>query len=257
MIQEGRMSVFLFAHQDDECGVMHSIKTEVESGVRVKCVYFTSGTPSGWNSTARDLESRSVLLQLGVDKSDIHFLGGENKTPDGKLIEFMPIYIDWLVNYFANSNFVISKIFLPAWEGGHPDHDALHIIGVLASKSVKLLASTFQFPLYNRINCIGPFFRVMLPLKANGVRLSQAIPWIDRIYFLRLCLSYPTQFKTWIGLFPFFLYHYFFVGAQFIQGVSYERLFQRPHSGTLYYEKRRFSEYSLVKEKLLSLSKFY
>ena len=35
--------LFLFAHQDDEFGVMHQIEQEVKAGASVYCAYATSG----------------------------------------------------------------------------------------------------------------------------------------------------------------------------------------------------------------------
>ena len=36
-------ALFLFAHQDDEFGVMHQIEKEIKSGSTVYCVYATTG----------------------------------------------------------------------------------------------------------------------------------------------------------------------------------------------------------------------
>ena len=37
-----------------------------------------------------------------------------------------------------------------AWEGGHQDHDAVHIVGVRSAQRCGVLASSRQFPLYRR-----------------------------------------------------------------------------------------------------------
>ena len=57
------------------------------------------------------------------------------------------------------------EVYLPAWEGGHQDHDAGHLLGLsLAAPGLRLR----QFPLYQGAGLPGPFFRVMAPLPGNG-----------------------------------------------------------------------------------------
>lgn len=257
MAPDGKIAAFLFAHQDDESGVFQSIKSELASGSRVKCLYFTSGTADGEASLVRDMESRSVLLKLGVNSADIHFLGGQYKIPDGKLVNYMTFCADLLHRFLMQFNGNVKVIFLPAWEGGHPDHDALHAIGVLVSQALNILENTRQFPLYNRLSCSGPLFRVMLPLKDNGLILARKISLNNKLFFLKLCLSYPSQLKTWIGLFPFFLMHYFIYGVEYSQEVSYGRIFQRPHSGMLYYEKRNFYTYAKIREDISNFASIW
>jgi hypothetical protein len=83
-------------------------------------------------------------------------------------------------------------------------------------------------------------------LPENGEVETVKIQLFNRLRFIGLCLSYPSQVKTWIGLFPFFLFHYFFFGTQALQKVSLERLNNRPHAGSLYYERRKFSSWEMV-----------
>lgn len=242
-------ALFLFAHQDDECGIFQTIYSELASGSIVNCCYFTSGTPDGLNADLRNLESQNVLLSLGVEISNIHFIGSEFSIPDGNLIDHIQLAYEWTLAFLKKKNDPI-KIYLPAWEGGHPDHDALHAAGVIAAEKVGLINSALQYPLYNGSICYGPLFRTLLPLTENGDVKSTRIPIKNRLRFLGLCLRYPSQFKTWIGLFPFFLLHYFFWGTQDLQGVSLDRLNQKPHTGSLYYERRKFSTWSLLSGKL-------
>jgi len=238
-------ALFLFAHQDDECGVFNSISSELASGNKVHCCYFTSGTLSGLNSAKRDLESRKVLISLGINNSNIHFIGSENFIPDCNLANHIDFVYEWIHSFLRNNgNYV--NIYLPAWEGGHPDHDVLHAVGVMAAKHTAFLNSTFQFPLYNGYKCCGPLFRTLLPLIDNGKVISSRIKMLNRFRFLSFCLMYPSQVKTWIGLFPFFVAHYFFWGSQDLQKVSINRLFNKPHMGVLYYERRKFSSWEKV-----------
>lgn len=239
------IAIFLFAHQDDECGVFQAICSELKSGSEVHCCYFTSGTPSGLDSGRRDIESKMVLVSLGIKLDNIHFVGSAHAIPDGNLVEHVNFAYDWIFSFLKSIKGAIN-IYLPAWEGGHPDHDVLHAAGVVAAKNTDFVSNTRQFPLYTGYRCSGPLFRTLLPLPDNGEVDATKIHIFDRLRFLGLCLRYPSQVKTWIGLFPFFLVHYFFWGTQALQKVSFERLSQRPHVGSLYYERRNFSSWKKV-----------
>lgn len=238
-------ALFLFAHQDDECGVFQAICAELKSGSEVYCCYFTSGTPSGSYSKRRDNESRRVLISLGINPNNIYFVGGEHCIPDGNLISHVNFAYDWILS-FLKSNSKLVNVYLPAWEGGHPDHDVLHAAGVVAAKNANSIETTRQFPLYNGYHCYGLLFRTLLPLTDNGEVCATKIHFFSRLKFLGLCLKYPSQTKTWIGLFPFFLLHYLFWGTQDLQAVSLDRLKRKPHDGFLYYEKRKFSSWERI-----------
>jgi hypothetical protein len=55
---------------------------------------------------------------------------------------------------------------------------------------------------------------------------------------LRYCWLYPSQFRTFVGLFPFILKHYVAHGVQYVQRLDRTTLNARPHPGPLLYEKR-------------------
>ena len=244
-------ALFLFAHQDDEFGVFQKILDEQRLGRRVFCAYLTDGVFQGKSSSRRNKESTAVLTQLGVNNDDIYFVGLLLSIPDASLPDHLDEAIYWLVNWLTGSG-AVTAIYLPAWEGGHHDHDALHAMGVMVANERGHLHIVKQYSLYNAYRCIGPFFRIFNPLVANGESEVTKIPWSNRIRFIWYCLSYPSQLVTWIGLFPFVCLHYWFFGTQALQSVSLERIRQRPHTGSLYYENRNF--YTWEKMQYVTLS---
>lgn len=233
------VALFLFPHQDDEFGVFYKILAKQKEGCRICCAYITTGTSDKISSERRNKESLRVLSKLGVLKENIFFAGEELAIYDKTLIDNFDVAKNWIAEWILSFS-LVDSIFIPAWEGGHPDHDALHAITVKLSEKIGLLNRVWQFPLYNSYKCIGPFFRVFEPLPWNGKTLKTNIPWACRFIFIQCCLSYPSQIKTWIGLFPFVFWKYLFNGQQITQAVSLKRLEQRPHIGRLYYEKRKF-----------------
>jgi len=239
LLSTKRVALFLFAHQDDEFGVFQQIVEEVQAGCHVCCAYLTSGSHSVRLTERRNFESLTVLSQLGVSTQDVLFAGEALSIADTTLPEHMELASNWIQNWLSRYS-RIQSVYVPAWEGGHHDHDALHAITVLIAKKMDITRLVWQFPLYNGYRCHGQWFRVLLPLQNNGAMQTKQILWKNRVRFLRLCLGYPSQMKTWLGLFPFVLMHYLRRGTQTVQPVCCERIYHRPHSGPLYYERRSF-----------------
>jgi hypothetical protein len=226
-------ALFLFAHQDDEFGVFHVIEDCLRRGMRVHCAYLTHGA-AGLAAT-RNAESLAVLARLGVAAGQVRFAGDELGIVDASLPRHMAPAGDWLASFER-----VALVCVTAWEGGHHDHDALHFLAVHTARRLGLLERVRQYPLYRALGPAGPLFRVLRPLAANGPVASSALAWRARWRYLGLCLSYPSQRATWTGLFPFVLLDYLLRGRQTLQAVAPERLQQRPHAGSLYYERRRF-----------------
>ncbi len=245
------VALFLFAHQDDEFGIFARIEQERLAGRRVCCVYITDGAATA-GPDRRDAESQAVLRRLGVAPQDILFVGRQLGISDGRLHLRAGVLADWL-GAFLDAHPAIEVCFVPAWEGGHPDHDLLHGIAVQLLAARGRLAMVWQYPLYNGCGCPGPLFRVLSPLPENGPVEQQPISGHNRLRYLRLCLSYPSQWRTWIGLFPFVCLRYLCGGTQQLQPVDSARLTEPPHAGRLYYERRAFLDWPTLRAALAAL----
>ena len=238
MICAEPVALFVFAHQDDESFVYARLLIEKRLGRRAFCVFMTDGALLVKTPEIRNRESIKVLKRLGVLESDIIFAGEAMAIADGNLPYRLHDAGQWIRDWLSAFS-CIKGIYVTAWEGGHHDHDALHAVMVHIAQQKNIIDIVHQFPLYNGYKCPGLFFRVMLPLRDNGSISCTRFPFRNRLLFLKCCLGYPSQINAWIWLFPFFLFHYMFCGVQALQGVCVERTLQRPHSGSLYYEKRR------------------
>ena len=242
-------ALFLFAHQDDEFGIFQKILDERQKGHRVCCAYLTDGGVSNRGATQRrDNESLPVLMKLGYIQ-DVFFMGNKLSIPDAGLPEHLEIAANWIREWITGYS-QVSSIYIPAWEGGHHDHDALHAITITITEEKGMSDCVRQFSLYNGYRCIGPWFRVFSPLPLKGAIEKIRISWGNRFQFLRCCLSYPSQAKTWIGLFPFVALHYLVSGKQLLQPVSVDRTHHRPHEGQLYYERRGFYTWEKISARL-------
>ena len=232
-------ALFLFAHQDDEYGVYALLEDYRLRGVPVRCAYFTDGATGGVSAATRNAESVAVLRELGVPASHIAFAGEELGIPDAGLPRQIGAAADW-VRKWIDAAGPVAALHVPAWEGGHHDHDALHALAVQVAHERGLIGRTTQYALYNGARIPHPFFRTLSPLPENGAVQGKRMSWKMRVRCMRFCLSYPSQRKTWIGLFPFAFWFYVTRGVQELQTVSLARTHQRPHQGALYYELRKF-----------------
>lgn len=243
-------TLFVFAHQDDEAGVFFEIEQCILKGHKITCVYLTDG---GKLADARNAESMRILKKLGCNPDQIYFLGRELGCQDGHGPNSLKAIYDWLLVKLRNEQ--INTVYCPAFEGGHQDHDAINIVLSAISRAFPNKIKFFQFSLYNGYQLPWIFFRVMHPLPENGPISSFMVPLKRRLAFSMFLLGYPSQWKTWIGLFPFFALKYLFVGVQEFQLVSERPLIERPHSGALLYEKReqyRWSEFEQLRDYFLA-----
>jgi LmbE family N-acetylglucosaminyl deacetylase len=230
-------ALFLFAHQDDEFGVMHQIEKEIKSGSTVYCVYATTGVLFNEDPKCRNEESRKVLITLGVTPNHILFMGEALGISDGNVSSCGLVFSQWLLTWVQQRR-SLTTVYIPAWEGGHTDHDALHAVTIETTPNNCPEITLWQYPLYNSEGLKWGLFRVLTPLCANGHVHYENILWVARWRYLRLCLSYKSQFKSWLGLLPFVFWHYMFRGWQSLQLTSFTRIQERPHNGQLYCEFR-------------------
>lgn len=240
--------LFLFPHQDDEAPVFLEIERLVQARAALAIVYLTSGARSGEPELRRTTESLDVLGRLNVPREAIHFVGSDMKVPDGDLMSHLDALHGWLTALIARSG-GLASLHMPAWEGGHQDHDAAHLLGVALAAEQQALAQAYQFPYYHGRNLPGILFRTLSPLTPNGATVEDRIGWGQRLRYLGHLTRYRSQLTTWIGLGPFFVLHYLLRGTQVRQPVSTARVFERPHEGPMLYERRNFSDYERFQAK--------
>lgn len=239
---------FLLPHQDDEYGVFYAIEDAIARGGRAVCFFLTDGGFGGADPAVRDAESRHVLCALRMPAADICFLGSTHGLPDGGLVSHLPdalLHLTKAAEAYGAPDFV----YLPAWEGGHQDHDATHALGIVAACHWGGRAQLRQFPLYTAGRGLRPY-RVLAPIAENGPTEAMPIPAARWTRYLRLCLSYRSQVKTMAALLPFITEHYILRGVQNLQAVDPSRLQERPHKGPLFYERHRKMPFEQFKKTL-------
>lgn len=226
--------VVLFAHPDDEFAVFPWIQKALKDGQPVHCIWMTDGGWGGQSISRRREESEKVLLHIGVAREAMHFLGEQDSIPDGHLHQSMDRARETL--HAALQNLPKNAWWLiPAWEGGHQDHDACHLLAV---ETCPAGTPFFQYPLYNGSGLLGPLFRTMSPLRSNGPIYDLPIGWKHRVLYPLYCLGYRSQWKSFVGLLPFYVLRMFQRRPFRIQPVEPTATRRRPHAGKLLYERR-------------------
>ncbi|MGQ0673132.1 MAG: PIG-L family deacetylase [Hyphomicrobium sp.] len=234
--------MFLFAHQDDEIGVLSEIELTIARGERAVCIYLTNGNWNGADPETRNRESLRVLCSLGVDAEDIHFPGTSSSISDGNLAQSMKHAYGLLYSLLeALGGF--GRIVTHAWEGGHQDHDAAHVLGVVAAADFGVLAGSRQFALYRFVEGSALPYRVFVPIGPNGPVTTTGIPLRRRLRYLGNFCIYRSQWRAMLGLVPFIAWDYATGGGQKLQPLSTARILERPHCGRLLYERRHRLSY--------------
>lgn len=226
-------TVYVFAHFDDEYCALPLVTAGVAAGEDQLFLYVADYRRPAV-AARRGAETRALLGRLGVASANVVHVGGGTGAFDGavhRALDQAHAALEAALRPVRR----IDRIVCPAWEGGHMDHD------MCAMLSVRLAATRGDPPietisLYNGPRLGGPFFHGAWPLPQNGpvrrVPLSPAA-WIRWMLAVRF---FPSQAKTWLGLWPAMFYSYAWRGFG-VQRLHPERIGERPHEGPLFYER--------------------
>jgi LmbE family N-acetylglucosaminyl deacetylase len=249
-----RRALFVFAHQDDEYGAAPWILDELHSGAGVACVYLTDGG-SRVTAAVRDAESRNALDQLGVDGANVAFLANDRgRIADLALADRCDEGLKMLEDWIAATAFTPSRLYAPSYEGGHPDHDAAHLIAAVVSAGCGIVGDAWHFSLYNAYRLPNPLFSTLRQLPTQKPRryatMTPRTGWSTAL----LCRHYRSQWKTWIGLFPGALLERAILRREFVAGFDLSRLARRPYEGELLYERRFATTFADFAERVRNVS---
>ncbi len=227
-----RIALFLFAHQDDEYAAVPWLLNELSAGAIVRCIYLTDGA-SRTPAAIRDAESSLVLTSLGVEEKDVVFL--QERCRDGALARHIDRTYRALEQWLAEESEEPDIVYVPDWEGGHPDHDATHLIG-LRIAAAHDACDIWSFSLYNAYRCVRPFFSSLRLLPGGERRTLRHRP-SDGWRWAMLCWRYPSQRRTWLGLFPGAFFQRVVARRESLRRCDVSRVYVRPHEGQLLYER--------------------
>jgi LmbE family N-acetylglucosaminyl deacetylase len=149
-------TLVLVAHPDDETGGCAALLQHVCEPI---VVYATDGAPTDeffwrrWGSReaygrVRRSEAERALAAIGVRA--VHFLEDHALAParfaDQQLHQALPAAVLAVITLVEQHR--PDAILVPAYEGGHPDHDACSFIGFVVGRLMSL--PIWEMPLYHR-----------------------------------------------------------------------------------------------------------
>ena len=235
--------VYLLAHFDDEYGVLPLIRQRAEAGIGQRFVYLADyETPA--LATRRRNETRAFMVHLGLNPD--HVIHLQTGVVDGRLRQDLPRVFDAVQASIEQLGHV-ERLVVPAWEGGHPDHEACAQMAVALQRRSLPAATIEQFSLYHGKGLAGPLFRACDPITENGpvVRVGlSAKQWLDYAASIRF---FGSQARTWAGLWPSMFLTFALRGGFGYQNLNPERIHERPHSGPLLYERMYGVSYDEVR----------
>jgi LmbE family N-acetylglucosaminyl deacetylase len=238
--EEQSGTLCILAHQDDEVAMASRIAREAQARRSVYCAFLTDGSGNRSDPEVRNAESRTVLARLGVPPENVFFIGTEERFRDGALFRELDRALAGVER--VTNELSLDEILCLAWEGGHPDHDASHLIALAVARRRNLLDKTWQFPIYNGRNT-PHFFRVMSPIENDEVEIRR-LSFREGLRFGALGLAYPSQRRSWLGLLPWTLFKLAIRRREVAKRATVEAVRRRPHEGTLLYERRYSVSYA-------------
>ncbi len=141
--------LFLFAHPDDDVMICGTMKMLIDEGAEVHGAWLGSGDWLGQGPTRRAERFRAAKI-IGLKQSRMHVPG----IADMHFLRDLEQAARKVADLFSRIKPDI--VFVPAYEGGHPDHDAVNFLAYEASRRTGLKPKLFEFPLYN---ATGPAYK--------------------------------------------------------------------------------------------------
>ena len=225
-------TLIVAAHPDDEV-LGAGIWIHRHPGTSVHIVHITDGSPRN-TRTARDLgfrDRKSYARARRRELADALSLAGVPSARctqltfvDQEAYLHLPEMIDEVDALIARLR--PDQVFSPAYEGGHPDHDAAALV-VAAVRARKESFAHWEFPLYHS----GPRGRMITGTFVDGGSRRESVVSFtreERLLKLRMLDCFPTQ----RGILSRFKVN----GERMRRARKYD-FSKPPHAGPLLYER--------------------
>lgn len=234
--------VYVLAHFDDEFCAWPMIRRAVAEGRDHLFIHVVDYKNSRM-ALRRHRETVAFLVAEGVPASSQIHLGADTGWWDGELHRHAGPAYEALKAAVPGP---IARVVVPAWEGGHPDHD------ICAALGVKLAAERGGVPvdqvcLYQGKGLPWIFYRASWPMPENGPVQEIRLAGRDWLSWLGSVGAFPSQLKAWTGLLPGMALTFLRLRAFRYQGLDPARIGEPPHAGGLLYERMFRTPYAVVR----------
>jgi LmbE family N-acetylglucosaminyl deacetylase len=185
--------LFAFAHPDDDVGISGTMRLLVRKVAEIHCAWGTSGDFFG-QGKKREAEAYKAMDILGLNHSQVHLL----KFSDLSLVSKLDEAADAMAEFL--SYLKPDVIFAVAYEGGHPDHDAVNFMVWEGSIRADLSPQMFEFPLYNGSGTVSSLGWRINSFPPGGPPLLHTVLDEDAIQCkYRMMRTYASQ---WMYMLP-------------------------------------------------------
>lgn len=224
----GGPAVMVLAHNDDEVFINARIRALIRSGGEVQAVWLTAGLLAPSPDTRRE-ESRAAMAYLGVPAEKLSFWD----YPDLRTLGHLEEIVSRLASYLSTA--VPAEIYVPSFEGGHPDHDVANFAVSQAVCRSALAAQVYEFPVTNacrgRVPVLGGFVPDSVPVLRTPRRPEDRRVWLrlwqlhrSQYRYLRIPLALCLDRSRWREGEPY-------------RPLPRHNYLERPHGGRLGYER--------------------
>lgn len=225
--------VYILAHFDDEYCALPLIRQAAREGLAQRFIYLVDYR-DGALGARRLGETKRFLQRQGIAESAVVPLGLGSGVFDQSLHRGVGVMFPRLAAAVSSAGGA-TRLVVPAWEGGHMDHDACAFMAVRLAARLGGLPVR-QFTLYNGPGLAGPLVRGGAPLAENGPRTPIPLSPAEWLGWMAAVRAFPSQAYAWSGIWPAM-----FAGMA-RRGFAWQtlepgRVAARPHAGPLFYER--------------------
>ena len=164
----------LAAHPDDDViGCGGTVIQHIDAGDEVRITYTSSGEAGNWDTEPtilgpkREQEAARAADILGIGKTSLIFLRHPDKSIAKEASDIIPKVAQII------TDFQPGRVYLPHANDGHPDHEAVHDIGMKALRTVRNVGS-----LANSATVLG--YEIWKPITAPDVYQNIPAATLDR-----------------------------------------------------------------------------
>jgi LmbE family N-acetylglucosaminyl deacetylase len=190
-------TLLLLPHSDDECAagglLQHltapSILFLTNSAPRDAYFWQAHGSRRQYEEIRRN-ESRASLAALGI--ADVNFGHDYERPADQELYRDLPIALDRAFELAAARSF--RTVLAPAYEGGHPDHDAASFIAAQLASRFGL--EQWELPYYHRTRSSKFRVQTFLPHPGLGIEFRLSLSDTERERKQAMWHTYRSQSKV-------------------------------------------------------------
>lgn len=238
--------VYILAHFDDEYCALPLIWEAARQGLAQRFFYLADYRRPEV-ARRRHAETLAFLTRQGLAGDLIEPLGRGSGAFDGGLHRAAGELFERLC---AASGHIgpVTRLVVPAWEGGHMDHDVCAFLAVRLAARLQH-PPIRQFTLYNGPGLPDPLLRGGAPLADNGAVTPMRLSRDEWLKWMGEVRCFPSQRRAWCGLWPAMFSGMWRRGFGW-QTLAPKRVEARPHAGRLLYERMFRTPYEQVRAAL-------